>query len=298
MNYHRLPSLKALITLQAVVKHQSISKAAKELFVTHSAVSQIIKQLEQHLAGKLFTRVGRNIVPTANTLAYVDQLSECIQGIAQATKAFQLREAPDTITLKMVSTLALRWFIPKLTVLQSQHPALKIKLVTEAVSDVNNLPREVDAAIGFAAENAFPNLYQSKLHASELILVSNTAYLSSQQAFLENIPIYADTPLRADDWRNWCIANNVPLPAEEKKLVLPNSALALEALSGGAGIMVTQQIFVQQLLELELLHTIGESVIDPTHGYYFYCQPEQIERPSIRLLLDWLLANPSGLKLP
>lgn len=297
MNYHRLPSLKSLLTLQSVVKHQSISKAAKELFVTHSAVSQNIKQLEQNLAAKLFTRVGRNIVPTANTLAYVAQLSEYIQGIAQATKAFQLREAPDTITLKMVSTLALRWFIPKLTVLQSQHPTLKIKLVTESVSDVNNLPREVDAAIGFAPQNAFANLYQRKLHASELILVSKTAYVSPQHALLENVPICADTPLRADDWRDWCVANDVPQPAGDKKLVLPNSALALEALSGGAGIMVTQQIFVQQLLELELLYGIGEAVIDPTHGYYFYCQPEQIQRPSIRLLLDWLLANPSGPKL-
>lgn len=294
MDHHSLPPLKALLTLQAVVKHQSISKAAKELFVTHSAVSQNIKQLEQNLGGKLFTRVGRNIVPTANTLVYVSQLSECLEGIAKATKAFQLREAPDTITLKMVSTLALRWFIPKLTVLQSQHPTLKIKLVTEQVSDVNNLPSEVDAAIGFASENAFVNLYQRKLHASELVLLSNNAYLSPQQALLENVPIYTDTPLRAQDWRDWCLANDVPLPDSDKKLVLPNSALALEALSAGAGVMVTQRIFVQQLIALELLHKIGESVVDNAHGYYFYCRRDQIHRPSIRLLLDWLISNTSG----
>lgn len=291
MDHHKLPPLKALLTLQAVVKHQSISKAAKELFVTHSAVSQNIKQLEQSLGSKLFTRVGRNIVPTSNTLLYVSQLSECLEGIAKATKAFQLREAPDSITLKMVSTLALRWFIPKLTMLQAQHPSLKIKLVTEPVSDINDLPNDVDAAIGFASENAFVNLYHRKLHASELVLLSKNAYLSPQQALLENVTIYTDTPLRAQDWRDWCLANDVLIPASDKKLVLPNSALALEALSAGAGVMVTQKIFVQQLLELELLHRIGEPVTDSGHGYYFYCRPEQIQRPSIKLLLDWLLTQ-------
>ncbi|MBL4629899.1 MAG: LysR family transcriptional regulator [Paraglaciecola sp.] len=289
MHNHRLPALKALLTLQAVVKYQSISQAAKALFVTHSAVSQTIKQLEQSLGGKLFTRVGRNIVATANTLAYVAQLNEHLEGIAHATKAFQLREAPDTITLKMVSTLALRWFIPKLTMLQAQHPTIKIKLVTESVSDINDLPNDVDAAIGFATDNAFANLYRHKLHASELVLVCKTAHQSPQQVVTENMAIYADTGLRVNDWQHWCYANNVAQPLNDKKIMLPNSALALEALSAGAGVMVTQKIFVQQLLDLELLHETSKPVVNPAQGYYFYCRPEQIHRPSIRLLLDWLL---------
>lgn len=289
MSYHRLPSLKSLLTLHAVVKHGSISKAASELFVTHSAVSQTIKLLENNLSVKLFIRVGRNIVPTENTLAYVALCNEYVQGIADATKALQMRETPDTITIKMVSSLALRWFIPKLTVLQSQHPTLKIKLITETVSNLTYMPNQVDIAIGFAAETSFGDLFHCQLQASQLILVSKVPYDTAQQAILENSILCTDTPIRVNDWRDWCLAMGTPLPEDHKKIMLPNSALALEALSAGAGIMVTQRIFVQQLLELEQLHVIDKSVVDPSHGYYFYCRGEQIQRPAVKLLLDWLL---------
>ena len=49
-----LPPLNSLPVFIAVIKTKSYTKAAEELFITHSAVSQSIKKLENHLDKKLF----------------------------------------------------------------------------------------------------------------------------------------------------------------------------------------------------------------------------------------------------
>jgi DNA-binding transcriptional LysR family regulator len=54
-----------LQTLVAVTKARSFSKAAEQLGVTQSAISQSIKNLESKLEIKIFKRSGKLIVPTA-----------------------------------------------------------------------------------------------------------------------------------------------------------------------------------------------------------------------------------------
>ena len=60
MLMHRL---KALAVLEAVLRTGSFSRAAEQLFITQSAVSQHIKLLEGEL-GLLFERTPRQLKPT------------------------------------------------------------------------------------------------------------------------------------------------------------------------------------------------------------------------------------------
>lgn len=52
----RLPSLDLLKGFEAVARHLSFTKAAAELFVTQSAVSHQVRQLEAHLGVRRFER--------------------------------------------------------------------------------------------------------------------------------------------------------------------------------------------------------------------------------------------------
>ena len=54
----------ALRIIEAVVRHKSYSWAARELDITHSAISQSVKRLESQLQLKLFQRVGNGMEPT------------------------------------------------------------------------------------------------------------------------------------------------------------------------------------------------------------------------------------------
>jgi DNA-binding transcriptional LysR family regulator len=61
MDHRRKPrlSLDLLRGFRAAARHLSFTRAAHELFVTQSAISQEIKKLEEQLGRPLFRRVGR-----------------------------------------------------------------------------------------------------------------------------------------------------------------------------------------------------------------------------------------------
>jgi LysR family glycine cleavage system transcriptional activator len=64
----RLPPLETLRVFEVACRHGSYSEAARELHVTHSAVSQRIRQLEEELGLTLFERQGNRMVPTPSGL--------------------------------------------------------------------------------------------------------------------------------------------------------------------------------------------------------------------------------------
>ena len=60
----RIPSLTALVTLEAVLRKKSFTTAATELGVTQAAVSRQIALLEEEFGQPLFVRKHRAIEPT------------------------------------------------------------------------------------------------------------------------------------------------------------------------------------------------------------------------------------------
>ncbi|MNH17756.1 Glycine cleavage system transcriptional activator [compost metagenome] len=59
-----LPPLNAVRAFASAARHQSFSRAAEELHVTHSAVSRHIRLLEEHLGVVLFERRNRQSLLT------------------------------------------------------------------------------------------------------------------------------------------------------------------------------------------------------------------------------------------
>ena len=61
MDLRQLPALNALRAFEAAARHESFSRAADELFVTHGAVSHQIRALEAELGVALFARDGKRV---------------------------------------------------------------------------------------------------------------------------------------------------------------------------------------------------------------------------------------------
>ena len=57
----RLPPLKALPAFEIAARQMSFSEAAKELHLTHGAISRQIKALESHFGVALFRRLNRRV---------------------------------------------------------------------------------------------------------------------------------------------------------------------------------------------------------------------------------------------
>ncbi|WP_298987202.1 LysR family transcriptional regulator [uncultured Roseibium sp.] len=65
MDWHTLPSLTSLRAFAAAAEHRNLTKAARALNVTHSAISQQIRGLERRLGTRLIIRTQHGISLTA-----------------------------------------------------------------------------------------------------------------------------------------------------------------------------------------------------------------------------------------
>src|SRR5213595_2463990 len=80
----RLPGLTALRAFEAAARHESFSRAATELFVTHGAVSHQIRALEEELGLPLFVRQGKRVALTPAGRLYAERVRDALLQIAAA----------------------------------------------------------------------------------------------------------------------------------------------------------------------------------------------------------------------
>ncbi len=100
------PPVASLRSFEAVARLGSVTQAAHELSVTHSAVSQHIKQLEALVGVTLFIRHGRGVRITEEGRLYALQIREALQHIADATRMVQIKPRTLEVTLATLPPLA------------------------------------------------------------------------------------------------------------------------------------------------------------------------------------------------
>lgn len=84
------PPIASLRSFEAVAR-LGLTLAAKELHVTHSAISQQIKVLEEMVGVKLFIRQGRGVQINEEGRLYALQVREALNHIADATRLVQVK---------------------------------------------------------------------------------------------------------------------------------------------------------------------------------------------------------------
>ncbi|MBS1207352.1 MAG: transcriptional regulator [Proteobacteria bacterium] len=99
------PPIATLRSLEAVARPGSVTLAAKEMNMTHSAISQHIKTLEGMVGVKLFIRHGRGIQINEEGRLYALQIREALNHISDATRLVQVKPRATELTL---ATLHLR----------------------------------------------------------------------------------------------------------------------------------------------------------------------------------------------
>src|SRR2546422_11461116 len=97
-----LPPLETFRFFEAAARHLNFTRAAKEMHVTHGAVSQRIKRLEEHLGTPLFRRSGRGMLLTEEGRRLVERVSAAISEITEGVEAIRPDNTDRTLTLSTV----------------------------------------------------------------------------------------------------------------------------------------------------------------------------------------------------
>lgn len=123
--------LNLVYVAESLFRHQNVSKAARELGLTQSAVSHALAKLRDHLGDPVFVRVSKGVAPTAVAKALrasIEELAEKGRRLADRHEDVDLRRAVGRFTLATtdyVEVLLMPRLLPRL---RREAPGLQISI--------------------------------------------------------------------------------------------------------------------------------------------------------------------------
>lgn len=121
-----LPPLDSLRVLVACVRHGNFTRAAAELGITPTAVSQRMRALEAQIGVKLFRRYGPKLTTTDRAKALGQRLEHALSLMRVAVDDCRRLKHPLRVTC--APTFAARWLVPRLSTYQTLEGADAIVL--------------------------------------------------------------------------------------------------------------------------------------------------------------------------
>ncbi len=120
-----LPSLHALHCFDVAARAGTFSAAAREMHLTHGAISRQIHALETALHTRVFDRGSRQLLLTESGRQLRATTEGAFALLREGIGALQ-RERGGPVVLSCEPTLTLEWLIPRLGRMQALHPSLKV----------------------------------------------------------------------------------------------------------------------------------------------------------------------------
>jgi DNA-binding transcriptional LysR family regulator len=146
MSNAKLPSFKFLIGFEAAARLGNYSRAADELFVSQSAISHQIAQLERHVGQVLFRRKGRGVELTVPGRLLLASVTRSLEVIRSGLGRIETYLDKNLVTLVCPAPIAHGWLQPRLDALIAEHPLLcPIISVDETARYIDEM--DVDIAI-------------------------------------------------------------------------------------------------------------------------------------------------------
>jgi LysR family transcriptional regulator, glycine cleavage system transcriptional activator len=289
----RLPSLNALRAFVAAGRHLNLKRAAAELFVTPSALSHQIRELEAQLGVQLFRRTGKGLTLTAEGGTLLPGLAEAFDKMSASLALLKADAHDNDIAVSMLSTFAMRWFIPRLSTFQKQRPDINIRIST-SVKLVDFSTENIDCAIRFG-DGDWPGLHADLLFAEQLVPVCSPNLptpekpLNTPDDLKHHTLLHAQ--LRADDWRIWLHAAGVTGCDAEHGPVFETRNFAIQAAIDGLGVaIVDPHLVTEELRNGRLIQPFAELPI--SRGAYYLVYPDRIAKSErFAAFRTWLLSE-------
>ncbi len=245
------PPLNALRGFEAAARLGSFHKAAEELHLTQSAISQQIRSLETFLEQPLFFRNGRSVSLTdaghdlhATTQSLLQDLSVGIRRLEQYRK-------PNQLVVNTTPAFARHWLMPRLGDFHRRHPEVDLWLFTTFEAP-DMTTQTVDLSLRDdldpQAECSYQELFDDRL------------YPACHPDVLEQ-PAAQRTTLHGEremDWSRWQVQGGEDVGQRTHGLNFSDPGLLLDAACEGYGIALVSELLAARARDNGLLQPLSE----------------------------------------
>ena len=161
-----------------VVENGSFSRAANQLSMANSAVSRVVKRLEEKLGVNLINRTTRQLRLTEEGSQYFRRVQKILQEMAAAeAEMLAVHEVPQgVLRVDSAMPMVLHLLVPLAAKFNERYPHIQLSLVSSE-GYINLIERKVDIALR-AGELDDSGLRARHLFDSHFRLVASPEYLA------------------------------------------------------------------------------------------------------------------------
>ncbi len=300
-----------LRAFEAAARLGSFTAAARELFVTQSALSRQIQALEAEVGVALFLRDGPRIrlAEAGERLAVtlrpaLAALDDTVDDLRQSTRRPRVR-------ITTFASFASLWLMPRLPLFQAAHPEVDIAVeATDRLADLDASGQDVAIRL-VHPDNPLAHAPGTRVLFEERIApVCSPRLLAELQARgglhtpadLRRVALIADVGsqggspslvrhIDALSWPGWFVAIGHPPVKPLSWLDLNFTHQAVQAALAGMGLAMGQMTLVQHLLtDGSLVLPLGP-MRDSGYFYHLAQRTGAAQRPEVMALVQWLDAE-------
>lgn len=289
---NRKTSLRGLRTFCVAAEHASFRAAADELFVTASAVSHQIKNLEDEFDQKLFHRTGRSLQLTdAGRALYADVLP-LIERLDEVTADHKSVAPRSTLRISVQPFFASELFVPRLPDFRRQHPDIEIIVDT---SDESSEKHPADTDVSIRVFNSPPkSLASDRLFALQLIPAASAEFRDGLK--MKGDTIASDFPIIVHDsrpraWNDWQKKSGISVPQNSASVRLDSMIAIARAAERGLGAALVPLQLSDSWFDTGALVKLFPTELPTRDAYYFVCRREDEKQENVQRLRTWALSQ-------
>ncbi|CAH2928481.1 MAG: Transcriptional regulator, LysR family [uncultured Paraburkholderia sp.] len=244
MRKFKIPNMSALLAFEAAAQHESFTHAAKELFLTESAISRQIATLESNLGVRLFVRSKQRVMLTRAGHLYGTQVRRALENLDRDTLSIIAHgSGGGYLELAVLPTFASQWLIPRMKDFNDRNPDVRINIGIR--TDLFSFEEShFEAAIHYG-KPTWPGTSSDYLFGEEVVPVCSPSLLARpirKPHELLNYPLLHSTT-RPDAWSRWFsnvgVEDNVTMQGVRYEL----HSMLISAAAAALGIALVPKFF-------------------------------------------------------
>lgn len=282
-----------------VVENGSFSRAAKQLSMANSAVSRVVKRLEEKLGVNLINRTTRQLRLTEEGLQYFRRVQKILQDMAAAeAEMLAVHEVPQGILrVDSAMPMVLHLLVPLATKFNERYPHIQLSLVSSE-GYINLIERKVDIALR-AGELDDSGLRARHLFDSHFRVIASPDYLAkhgtpqSTEALANHQCLGFTEPSSLNTWTVLDAQGN---PYKISPHFTASSGEILRSLClSGCGIACLSDFLVDNdIAEGKLIPLLTEQTANKTLPFNAVYYSDKAVNLRLRVFLDFLVEELRG----
>lgn len=281
--------LNGLRAVEAAARLGSLQKAADELGVSASAVSQQINRTEARFGRALFERTREGLVATRLGATIAARLSSGFRELEAAVQLADERSA-NTLTVSVAPAFASRFLVPRMMRFFELHPEILMR--TETSTRLVDLDRsDVDLGIRLGGGN-WPNVEAEKLIDMDVFPICAPEVAAKLRTIGDLAGAYAISDANTMiSWERWFEAAGVPPVRMLQGATFTDVLLCLDAVIAGHGVMLGWQMLAgDALADGRLVEPFGVRAPSGFAHYFVTAAGRRTER-KVAVFKRWVAAE-------